>query len=418
MNKKITLLILCLILGILLIGFVQINSSKELILWNKFDSAKDIEQSTVGPSFMPYDQEESPWKTKANPIFTQGKFGHALSINAGKYAKKQRVYNLTFYNIGKYLSSNQGTIEFWFKFLKKPIDFANNPYRLFDGDWGLGSSIQVQCKDINNQARIIFSLFKGNRKISVYSLSDNLEGYNADALMNQWIHIAAVWNRSGIAETKDTMRLYINGKYLATADKNYWADSFENAADICGGNDNNIAKSFYMDNLKIWNYAKTNFDDRFWEDGKYLSKKNRFLLYLGYFFIIFSILGFIVNFVTKVKKKKETPNEINLERDKFRYEISFDEATQEIILNNVFVLKKPQYDSENHRVFEYLYNHANEDIPISELLKHVKFYKDLHQITYALGFKGELKTKFFKVSASLIRFNNPIFLKNKLSLAK
>jgi len=83
---------------------------------------------------------------------------------------------------------------------------------------------------------------------------------------NQWIHVAAVWDRSGIKGTLETMRLYIDGNKVASGTYNDWGTSVGNWIDICGGNDNNIADKFAMDNLKIWNYAKTDFSDRF-EEG-------------------------------------------------------------------------------------------------------------------------------------------------------
>jgi len=61
------------------------------------------------------------------------------------------------------------------------------------------------------------------------------------------------------------MRLYVDGEKVAAITANDWGSTVGVRADICGGNDQNITGKFYMDNLIIWNNAKTAFSDRFYE---------------------------------------------------------------------------------------------------------------------------------------------------------
>ncbi len=51
----------------------------------------------------------------------------------------------------------------------------------------------------------------------VRSLVDGVIGYRVSALNGQWIHVAGVWDRKGIAGTTDTVRLCVNGRVLAAA---------------------------------------------------------------------------------------------------------------------------------------------------------------------------------------------------------
>jgi hypothetical protein len=60
--------------------------------------------------------------------------------------------------------------------------------------------------------------------------------------------------------------LYVDGVKVAATTSGTWGTSFgRNQADIAGGNDF-IDYKFAVDNIVIWNYAKTDFSDRFYED--------------------------------------------------------------------------------------------------------------------------------------------------------
>lgn len=90
-------------------------------------------------------------------------------------------------------------------------------------------------------------------------------------------------------------------------------------------------------------------------------------------------------------------------------QITYTDARQ-IILNNIFVLAKPNFNSENDNVFQHLYNKPNQSISREELNKVLgkKVGKSLSDIVKDLGFKQSLRTVFFDVSANDIQFHNPI----------
>jgi hypothetical protein len=60
--------------------------------------------------------------------------------------------------------------------------------------------------------------------------------------------------------------LYIDGAVVASTTANDWGNSVGTRADIAGANDYDIAGQFYVDNLKVWDVARTDFSHRFDEN--------------------------------------------------------------------------------------------------------------------------------------------------------
>lgn len=91
------------------------------------------------------------------------------------------------------------------------------------------------------------------------------------------------------------------------------------------------------------------------------------------------------------------------------YRITYTGA-REVLLSGVFQLAKPDFDSENDLVFNFLCQHPNEKFTkeqVEEKVK-VKLVKSLHKIVENLGFTGDLKKVFFDVSKHSIQFRNPV----------
>ena len=81
------------------------------------------------------------------------------------------------------------------------------------------------------------------------------------------MHLAGVWDRNGIANGADKIRLYVNGDVVASTTIGGWGSVVGQYADIAGGNDQNIAGQFAIDNLKVYDVALTDFSDRFIESS-------------------------------------------------------------------------------------------------------------------------------------------------------
>ena len=91
------------------------------------------------------------------------------------------------------------------------------------------------------------------------------------------------------------------------------------------------------------------------------------------------------------------------------YEVTYTEG-REILLNGYFILGKPDFNSENDLVFDYLIKNQNKTITKEEIEKAIsnKLTKSLHKIVENLGFIGDIRKVFMDVSKTSIQFRNPI----------
>lgn len=95
--------------------------------------------------------------------------------------------------------------------------------------------------------------------------------------------------------------------------------------------------------------------------------------------------------------------------DESHYWIEYTE-NRIIVLNNVFVLSKPDFDSENDLVFSYIFKNPYKEITEREILEIVnkKEIKSFHKILDNLNFSGDIRKLFFDVSRTVIVFHNPV----------
>ncbi len=91
------------------------------------------------------------------------------------------------------------------------------------------------------------------------------------------------------------------------------------------------------------------------------------------------------------------------------YEVTLTD-TGEILINE-FLLSRPNFDSENQNIFEYVFDRPNQTILLEELRQALDGElpkKSLPKIVDNWGFTRELKKLFFRVSAQSIYFRNPV----------
>lgn len=99
------------------------------------------------------------------------------------------------------------------------------------------------------------------------------------------------------------------------------------------------------------------------------------------------------------------------------YKITYG-ADQRIIINDLFELSRPNFDSENANVFELLYGNPGKKYTIKEIESEInqELTKSLSKIVENLGFSKDLKKAFFQVSKTSIILHNPVFQKRLDSL--
>jgi adenylate cyclase class IV len=82
---------------------------------------------------------------------------------------------------------------------------------------------------------------------------------------------------------------------------------------------------------------------------------------------------------------------------------------REVLLDNKQVLSNPNFNSENDIVFTFLYKNPNITFTKAEIEINCKItmLKSFSKIIENLGFTKKLKSNFFDVSKTSIRFKNP-----------
>lgn len=91
------------------------------------------------------------------------------------------------------------------------------------------------------------------------------------------------------------------------------------------------------------------------------------------------------------------------------YEVQYSNKTRKILING-FLLKQPRSFGDNEAIFSYLYENPNQDKSVKDITEGTGLdsIKSLNKFVENIGFTGELRKVFFKVSKGTIRFNNPI----------
>lgn len=100
------------------------------------------------------------------------------------------------------------------------------------------------------------------------------------------------------------------------------------------------------------------------------------------------------------------------------FTIHFERYARQLLLNDQYILSRPQIDEENARVMEFLCMNPNRAISQVEIEKTCGILsKTLHQIVSRLGFTGKRKTAFFTVQKNDVQFFNPVTLERLKSLS-
>lgn len=226
---------------------------KGLLLWNRLGSEGDVRNSVVGPG-----------GTLNGGRFVEGRFGDGIELNM------EQKLGVTF--PPEIIPAPDGCIEFWAKL----VGFQNSL------PWGDKPGLIAACSESGSHDFMLH--FNGNDGAANGGLCARVAGLScagtgqygswtysralgSDAL-GDWHHYALVWATDGISGVENGTRkaaVFVDGKLNSTV----WN----------GGTGNTLAVpktgrfgllvhqgmpscAIVFDNLKIWNYAKTDFSDR------------------------------------------------------------------------------------------------------------------------------------------------------------
>jgi Concanavalin A-like lectin/glucanases superfamily len=254
--------ICALVFGVVgLISEASLAATSGIVLWNKLGSATEVLNSAYGPN-LSFFNAPSGLDIVGNPAFVAGVFGNGVSIGPGDYSIAAREHTVLWSGVDQYLNPDRGTISVWYKQNTDPVGFDHGVYRIFDGSYGLGSGIGMVSETpfpSSGPPNLNFGMGFGGTYSGV--------SYNISPFNGTWVHLAGVWDRNGIDNSADKIRLYVNGDVVASTTIGGWGGVVGQYADIAGGNDQNIAGQFAIDNLKVYDIALTDFSDRFIESS-------------------------------------------------------------------------------------------------------------------------------------------------------
>jgi hypothetical protein len=226
---------------------------KGLVLWNRLGSESDVRNSRVGPG-----------GTLNAGRFVEGRFGKGIELNM------QEQFGVSF--PPEIVPGPDGCIEFWAKLLDFPaaLPWGDRPglFAVCNKDGGSGFMLHFNGNDGASNgglcARVAGLCSAGTGQYGDWTYARALgTGTVAD-----WHHYALVWATGGIAGVADGSRkaaVYVDGR-LNTG---YWGGGTGNTLAVPTNGRFGLlchqgvtAGSIVYDNLKIWNYAKTDFSDR------------------------------------------------------------------------------------------------------------------------------------------------------------
>ena len=255
------------VLSLLVMSMNVAANSDGLVLWNKLGSQTEIENSEVGPDGFIYGSGIS---------FVPGYFGNGFTSGSRKTGP----------NFGSWEAINpnydqRGTVEFWWK---APKDYdlpwlGDTTDDVFvSGVWGSPFLTPFQLL-----YRWRGEVWNGGFDIIILHTpeSPGIQNFRPGKVIpfraGDWVHVAYVWDMNGLPEDPDVWHgIYVNGQsYPLTNVRNPSAGINFPIRKVAGAyfSMGYYDADFYnqlngvLDNVKIYNYAKTDFSDRFDEAG-------------------------------------------------------------------------------------------------------------------------------------------------------
>jgi hypothetical protein len=229
-----------------------------LVLWNKLGSAEEVETSEYGPNLIENGSDMS---------YVPAKFGNGLNANPG--GRTSEVYAPSWQAI--FNNKYAFTFECWIK--------LNNWYIIDSktSDSKLHVMVQTSNDDTSEGGYGIFDLSFRSWGICVF-YSDGTIGYGGSGIaaeaystsginrsLGSLVHIAASYEFSG---GLGKMKFYMDGELITDGTPVEHIDGINYEKDWkfhIGDTRDNYSDYYFnnvIDNVKIWNYAKTDFSDR------------------------------------------------------------------------------------------------------------------------------------------------------------
>ena len=218
-----------------------------LVFFCTFDDEKSLASPVIGPSV----------RLELGTIRGNGKNGGALYVEPGVAGAQIAFPAGTF--------GNEGCIAFWANMASGKTEFTTGGdprFFLLSDSMGrefacLEFASNNGCGNSGFGGHICGLRAQTNRGCSfMMPYSDVFKGQN----YNGWHHYAFVWSVG-------SLRIFIDGKLVCSGNGQYDMATFSDSEILMDiplnrirGKSFNNKSAFYMDDLKVWNYAKTDFE--------------------------------------------------------------------------------------------------------------------------------------------------------------
>lgn len=229
-------------------------SPPEVLLWNKLGSPDEVLHSEIGPDGAIVGNDFA---------FEPAQFGNS-------YVRKAPGANyVTFPAALLDDLTERGTLELWINpKVPNPVPYQYGIFGLVGAPYGWAYGALPQHHQYN-----IWLLWGdgvsgqgllGGVRFDGQMAETPAEAAQFVATPGVPFHAALSWDIDGIAGTADTVRAYRDGQLIGSA-TNTWNPAGTERYDLTMGfgPDGQGYDKFIVDNLVIWNYAKTDFSDRF-----------------------------------------------------------------------------------------------------------------------------------------------------------
>ena len=263
---------------------IQSATPSGLLFWNRFEAEGNVLPSEIGPDVQLADRFINSWDYAE---IVPGKFGNGLWIDRDANDYDSMVggnfFGTSLQDMA--LTPERGAIEFWFTF---KYDASTEDHAYFFQNATQLTGDFTDSINSNVWIAAIWSGWSSNEKnfeFMMDNVSDSQPGAfietpsfsaapggSLEFVDGTTYHMAYVWDSNGIDSTSDTMRIYVDGEKVASGNQALPTGSFDPYLylgtvpnpfpDRTGFYDSVVGVT---DNLKIWNYGKSDFSDRFVE---------------------------------------------------------------------------------------------------------------------------------------------------------
>ena len=226
------------------------NAAGGVILWNTLDSVYDVEHSRIGPNGTVV--------------------GSAFAFEAGQFAKgyvrKSTGSNYIRFPVDVFNQvRKRGTAALWVNpKVQYPQPYDYGIFGLINGAYVADASFALMWGDtVTGGNDLHGAIFLGTGPwVGAWTV-----GPRFIATPGVPFHAAMAWDIDGIERTADTLRVYRDG-VLITKSTEKWNTTGAIGPDfILGASpDGNGFDKYIVDNLVLYDYAKTDFSDRFYEN--------------------------------------------------------------------------------------------------------------------------------------------------------